>query len=54
MVATTIRTPNDIYILNEIRRERCCSRKENQSWLWHRRLGHTHFDNIVNISKNEF
>ena len=23
----------------------------NESWLWHRRLGHLNFDNLVKISK---
>ena len=25
----------------------------NESWLWHRRLGHLNFDNLVKISKKE-
>jgi hypothetical protein len=51
LVATTIRTPNNIYILNEIGKERCCLGKENESWLWHKRMGHMNFDNLVKIKK---
>jgi hypothetical protein len=51
LVATTVRTPNNIYILNEIGKERCCLGRENESWLWHRRMGHMNFDNLVKISK---
>jgi hypothetical protein len=53
LVATTIRTPNNIYILNEIRKEICCLGKENESWLWHKRMGHMHFDNLVKINIKE-
>jgi hypothetical protein len=52
-VATTIRTPNNIYILNEIGKERCCLGKENESWLWHRRMGHMNFENLVKINRKE-
>ena len=27
--------------------------KEDESWFWHRRLGHTNFDNLVKISRNK-
>jgi hypothetical protein len=52
-VATTIRTPNNIYVLNEIGKERCCLGKENESWLWYRRMSHMNFDNLVKISRKE-
>jgi hypothetical protein len=52
-VATISRTPNNIYILNEIKEERCCLGKEDESWLWHRRMGHIHFDNLVKINKKQ-
>jgi hypothetical protein len=51
-VATTTRTPNNIYILNEIEKERC-SRKKYESWIWHRRMGHIHFDNLAKINKKQ-
>jgi len=43
-VAIAIRTPNNIYVLNEIGKEICFLGKENESWLWHRRMGHMNFD----------
>jgi hypothetical protein len=53
LVATTMRTPNNIYILNEIGKERCFLGKENESWIWHKRMGHMNFDNLVKISRKE-
>ena len=53
LVATTARTPNNIYILDDIEKVRCCLGKEDESWLWHRRMGHIHFDNLVKISKKQ-
>ena len=47
LVATASRTQNNIYILDEINRERCFLGKEDESWLWHRRMGHTHFGNLI-------
>jgi hypothetical protein len=29
------------------------SRKEDEGWLWHRRMGHMHFDNLFKVSKRE-
>ena len=53
LVATTTRTPNNIYVLDEIESEKCHLGKEDESWLWHRRMGHIHFDNLVKIYKNQ-
>ena len=53
LVATASRTPNNIYMLDEIKRERCCLGKEDESWLWHRRMGHIHFGNLIKISKKQ-
>jgi len=53
LVATTIRTPNNIYILNENKKEICCLGRENEIWLWHKRMGNMNFDNLVNIRKKE-
>jgi hypothetical protein len=53
IVATTIRTPNKIYILNEIGKESCFLGNENESWLWHRRMGQMNFENIVKIHRKE-
>jgi hypothetical protein len=53
LVATTAITSSNIYVLSEIGNEKCCLGKEDESWLWHRRMGHMHFDNLVKVSKRE-
>jgi transposase InsO family protein len=53
LVATTARTSSNIYVLSEIGNEKCCLGKEDESWLWHRRMGHIHFDNLVKVNKRE-
>jgi hypothetical protein len=53
LVATTARTSSNIYVLSEIGNEKCCLEKEDESWLWHRRMGHIHFDNLVKVNKRE-
>ena len=53
LVEKSIRNPNNIYILNEIGKEICFLGKEDESWIWHKRMGHMHFDNIVKISRKE-
>jgi hypothetical protein len=53
LVDTATRTSDNIYVLSEIGNEKCCLGKEDESWLWHRRMGHMHFDNLVKVSKRE-
>ena len=53
LVTTSTRTPNNIYILNDIGKESCCLEKEDESWIWHKRMGHINFNNLVNIRKKE-
>jgi hypothetical protein len=52
-IATTARTLSNIYVLSEIGNEKCCLGKEDESWLWNRRMGHIHFDNLFKVSKKE-
>jgi hypothetical protein len=52
-VKTTLRTLKYIYVLNEIGKESCCLGKKNESWLWNRRMGHMHFENLVKINRKE-
>jgi hypothetical protein len=40
-------------VLSEIGNEKCCLGKEDESWLWHIRMGQIHFDNLVKVSKRE-
>ena len=49
LVDTTARTSNNIYVLSEIGNEKCCLGKEDESWLWHRRMGHMH---LITLSKS--
>ena len=53
LVATATRTPNNIYVLDEIESEKCHLGKKDESWLWHGRMGHIHFDNLVKVYKNQ-
>jgi hypothetical protein len=39
LVATAVRTPSNIYVLNEIGKERCFLGKDDESWLWHKKNG---------------
>jgi hypothetical protein len=52
-VATVVRNPNNIYVLSEIGKEKCCLGKEYEVWLWHRRMGHINFVTLVKVSKKE-
>ena len=52
LVGTTTRTPNNIYILDE-KDENCYLGNEDESWLWHKRLGHINFDNLIQLNKRE-
>jgi hypothetical protein len=48
-----VRTSSNIYVLSEIGNIKCCLGKEDEIWLWHRRMGHIHFDNLVKVSRRE-
>ena len=45
-----VRTESNVYIVKE-ENEACHLSKLDESWLWHRRLGHLKFDHIVSLSK---
>jgi hypothetical protein len=53
LVATTVRTLRNIYVLNEIRKEKCFLGKDDEIFLWNRRMGHINFDNLIKFNKNE-
>jgi len=44
------RTPNNLYIFEE-RQQQCYLRKDEEHWLWHRRLGHLSFSKIRKACK---
>jgi hypothetical protein len=53
LIATAARTSSEIYVLSEIGNEKCCLGKEDEICLWHRRMGHMHFDNLLKVNKRE-
>ena len=46
-----MRNTNNVYILEN--ENQSYLSMVDESWLWHRRLGHLNFDNLVKISKKE-
>lgn len=52
IMATASRAPNDIYVL-DVATKACLLAKEDESCLWHKRMGHINFDNLVRIRKKE-
>eukprot|EP00253_Pinus_taeda_P014397 PITA_14397 len=52
LVATASRAPNDIYTLDEIVKG-CFLAKEDENWLWHRRMVHINFDSLVRNRKKK-
>jgi hypothetical protein len=53
LIATAVRTSRNIYVLSEVGNEKCCLGKEYEIWLWNKRMGHIHFDNLVKVNKSE-
>jgi hypothetical protein len=53
LIATAARISSNIYVLTNIGNVKCCLGKEDESWLWHRRMGHILFDNLVKVIKRE-
>ena len=51
MVGTAIRNSNNVYILEN--ENQCYLSMVDESWLWHRRMGHLNFDNLSKISTKE-
>ena len=49
LVGTIVRTPSNVYILEN--EEQCYMNEIDESLLWHRRMGHLRFDNLVKNSK---
>jgi hypothetical protein len=52
LVGTTTRTSRNIYILEE-EKEKCYLGSEDESWLWHKRLGNINFENLIQLNKKE-
>jgi hypothetical protein len=49
LIVKGVRTENNVYFLKEDK-EKCHLSKFNESWLWHKRLGHLNFDDIVKLN----
>jgi hypothetical protein len=52
LVEKGIRTENNVYVLKEEEQEEWNLSKYDESWLWHRRLGHLNFDHIIKLKNN--
>ena len=52
-VAIVVRNSRNIYVLSENGNEKCCLGKEDEFCLWHRRMGHIRFDNLVEVRKKK-
>jgi hypothetical protein len=52
VAAKGIRTENNVYVLKE-NREKCHLSKHDESWLWHKRLGHLNFDHLIKLRNIE-
>jgi hypothetical protein len=53
LVVSAYRTLHNVYILNEIQGEKFYMGKTYESWLWHKRMGHINFDNMVKINTKQ-
>jgi hypothetical protein len=50
LLGTAPRTLENVYILNVKLKEDCHINSVDESWLWHIRLGHINFDNLVKVN----
>ena len=53
LIAIVARISSNIYVLSEIGNKKCCLGKEDEGWLWHKRMGHINFNNLVKVNKKE-
>jgi hypothetical protein len=53
LIATTVKISSNIYVLSEIGNEKCCLRKEDEVFLWHKIMGHINFDNLIKFRKRK-
>ena len=51
LAGSTPRTSENVYILNTKLNEESHLNLMDESWIWHGRLGHINFDNLVKVSK---
>ena len=53
LVENANKTLSNVYVLDEVKGEKSCMGPVNESWLWHRRMGHIKFDNLVKLNKRQ-
>jgi hypothetical protein len=53
LVEKAIITPQNVYILDAINRKKCLMGQINESWLWHKKMGHVNFENLVIINTKQ-
>ena len=51
LFGTSVRNSSNVYILEN--EEQCYMSMIDESCLWHRRMGHLNFDNLMKVSKKE-
>ena len=51
LLGFAIRNSSNVYIIEN--EEQCYMSMIDESWLWHRRMGHLNFYNIMKVSKKE-
>ena len=51
LVRTNNQTRGNLFYL-DLTKNSCFIAQAEESWLWHKRLFHVNFDNLVNIRKN--
>ena len=52
IVGIVVRNSSNVYILEN--QEQCYISMIDEIWLWHRRMGHLNFENIIKLSKKGF
>jgi hypothetical protein len=53
LVVVAQRTPSNVYILNIEDEEKYCMSQIDENLLWHRRMGHIGFENLIKVNKKE-
>ena len=51
LVTISRRTLNNIYILDRVKEKNYFFTKIDEGWIWHRRMGHVHFKNLIKVRK---
>ena len=52
-IATGSRTAGNLYTLSDGAEKTCLMSRTEESWLWHKRLGHLSFNNMLKICKSK-